>query len=94
LPKQRDDALDEVEIELLFSQPDDGPARQHGFEILLGVLGVTRSAVVPTSSALENPALDFDQRAACNMCKVGAPQTGSMEPHFPLQGRTLRHPPE
>ena len=56
----RDDALDEVEIELLLSQTDDGPARQHRFEILLGVLGVTRSAVVPTSSALENPALDFD----------------------------------
>jgi len=38
LPKQRNDPLDEFEVELTLGQPQDGPARQRGFKMLFGVL--------------------------------------------------------
>jgi hypothetical protein len=94
LPKQRNDPLDEIHFELVSRQPDDCPAREHGFEILLGVLRISAAPVVPATAWKENPALDFDQSPASHVCEVGAPPTGSMEPHFPLQRWTLCHPPE
>jgi hypothetical protein len=60
LPKQRNDPLDEIEFELLLGQPDDRPASQHGFEILLRILRVTRAPVVAPGTALEDATFDFD----------------------------------
>jgi hypothetical protein len=94
LPKQRNDPLDKVHFELLLGQPDDRPACKHGFEILLGVLRISAAPVVPTAAWDEDSTFDFDERSASHVCEVGAPPKGSMEPHFPLQRRTLCHPPE
>jgi hypothetical protein len=94
LPKQRNDPLDEVEFKLTLGQPQDRPARQHGFEILLGILRVTRPAAMSAAAGDEDPALDFNQGPASHVCEVGAPPTGSVELHFPIQRRTLGHPPE
>jgi hypothetical protein len=94
LPKQRNNPLDEIHFELVSRQPDHRPACEHGFEILLGVLRVAAAPVVPATAGDEDSAFDFDERSASHVCEVGAPPTGSMEPHFPLQRRTLRHPPE
>jgi hypothetical protein len=44
LPKPRNDPLDEVKFELLLGQPDDSPSRQRGFEILLGICGVSEAS--------------------------------------------------
>jgi hypothetical protein len=94
LPKQRDNPLDEIHFELVSRQPDHRPACEHGFEILLGVLRVATAPVVPATAGEEDSAFDFDQGPASHVCEVSAPPTGSMEPHFPLQRRTLCHPPE
>jgi hypothetical protein len=94
LPKQLNDPLDEVEFKLTLGQADDCPARQYGFEILLGVLGITQPAAVTATARDEDSALDLDQRPAFEVSEIRPPFPGGVEPNFLLQGRTLGHTPE
>jgi hypothetical protein len=80
LPKQRSDPLDEIEFELLLGQTDDRAACQHRFEILLGILGVTRSAAVSVASRNEDSALDLDQRPALQVPEIRPPFPGGVDP--------------
>jgi hypothetical protein len=94
LPKLRNDPLDEVDFELLLGQSDDRPPCRCRFEILLGILGVTRAPVVAAGTALENATFDFDQGSAIQVPEIRTPFAGGVEVDFPLQRRALRHTPE
>ena len=89
-----DDPLDEIDLELLLGEPQDGPALHGGFEILLGVLGVADPSVVPAALPHEDPALNFDQGAGREVGEVGPPTAGRVEADFPLQGWASGDAPE
>ena len=70
------------------------PFRQGGFEILLGIAGVTAAACVPATGTHENAALNLDQRATSQVCEIGTPFPRWVEPEFALKGWSLRNPPK
>lgn len=72
-----DDAFGHRRGDLQFRQPEDAPTGQRGFEILLGVLGETLWAIVPTLNP--DAALDLDERPAFDMGEVRAPATGRVK---------------
>ena len=92
--EQRHDPLDGADFQLAFGQAQDRPSRQGGFEVLLGIAGVTAAACVPATGPHENPALDLDQRAASQVCEIGTPFPRWVEPEFALKGWSLRNPPK
>jgi hypothetical protein len=49
---------------------------------------------VPTGTALEDAAFDFDQRPTRRVSEIRPPFAGGVEVDFPLQRWTLRHTPE
>jgi hypothetical protein len=81
--QQLDDALDDRRGDLKLSQPQNAPAAQSRFEILLGVRGKT---LWPLVAPLDVDAtFDLDERAAVDVSDIGAPFALGVKDEFPSQ---------